>query len=114
MKELLGVEPPDDASGCLQDVHWSAGLFGYFPSYALGNLYAAQLWSTMKREMPGLEARIESGDLSGILGWLRAKVHAPGATYRPGELIERVTGTALDPRHFTLYLNEKYSAVYGL
>jgi carboxypeptidase Taq len=113
MKELLGIAPPDDAQGCLQDVHWSAGLFGYFPSYALGNLYAAQFWSAMKREMPDLDGRIESGDLASVLGWLRSHVHAPGAIYRPGELVRRVTGSDLDPRHFAAYLNEKYSRVYG-
>jgi carboxypeptidase Taq len=113
MKELLGAEPPDDRSGCLQDVHWSAGLFGYFPSYALGNLYAAQLWSSVKKGMPDLERRIESGDLASLLGWLRMNIHEPGAIYRPDELIRRVTGSSLDPKHFVAYLSEKYSQVYG-
>ena len=113
MKELLGIEPPDDASGCLQDVHWSAGLFGYFPSYALGNLYAAQFWSAMKKEMPDLEEGIEEGGLGPILAWLRKKVHEPGATFLPGELLRRATGSSLDPSHFTAYLREKYSRIYG-
>jgi carboxypeptidase Taq len=113
MKELLGVSPPDDAQGCLQDVHWAGGLFGYFPSYALGNLYAAQFWAAMKKEMPDLGDRIEAGDLSSVLIWLRAKVHAPGAIYLPDELLRRVTGSGLDPAHFVAYLNEKYSRVYG-
>jgi carboxypeptidase Taq len=113
MRELLGVEPPDDASGCLQDVHWSAGLFGYFPSYALGNLYAAQFWSAMKVEMPDLDDRIAAGDLAPLLGWLRSQVHGPGATYRPAELVLRATRSSLDPKHFVAYLNEKYSRVYG-
>jgi carboxypeptidase Taq len=113
MKELLGIEPPDDASGCLQDVHWSAGLFGYFPSYALGNLYAAQFWSAMKKEMPGLERGIEKGELGPLLGWLRKNIHEPGATYLPGELLLRATGSSLDPSHFTAYLREKYSRIYG-
>ena len=113
MKELLGVQPPDDARGCLQDVHWSAGLFGYFPSYALGNLYAAQFWSVMKREMPDIDARIESGDLASVLGWLGRNIHQPGATHLPAELLRRVTGGSLDQRHFVAYLNEKYSRIYG-
>jgi carboxypeptidase Taq len=113
MQELLGVAPPDDVSGCLQDVHWSAGLFGYFPSYALGNLYAAQFWSAMKKEIPDIDRRIESGDLASLLSWLRKSVHEPGATYLPGELVLRVTGSSLDPSHFVAYLNEKYSRIYG-
>jgi carboxypeptidase Taq len=111
--ELLGLVPPDDARGCLQDVHWSAGLFGYFPSYALGNLYAAQFWAAMEKETPDLEERIESGDLASLLAWLRRGIHQPGAACLPGELVRRVTGSALDPRHFVRYLNEKYSRVYG-
>jgi carboxypeptidase Taq len=113
MMELIGIAPPDDTRGCLQDVHWSGGMFGYFPSYALGNLYPAQFWSAMKREMPDLDDRIESGDIASVLGWLRAKVHAPGAIYRPDELVQRVTGSSLDPKYFVAYLNEKYSRVYG-
>ena len=84
MGELLGLVPPDDARGCLQDVHWSAGLFGYFPSYALGNLYAAQFWDAMERDIPGLEGRIASGDLASPLGWLRRRIHQSGATFLPG------------------------------
>lgn len=113
MRDLLGVVPPNDAQGCLQDVHWSGGLFGYFPSYALGNLYGAQFWDAMKAAMPDLESRIAEGDLSGLLGWLRKSVHESGSTYLPGELVERATGSALDPAHFVAYLNAKYQAVYG-
>lgn len=113
MKELLGVVPSDDTHGCLQDVHWSAGLFGYFPSYALGNLYAAQFWASMKKDLPDLDARLETGDLASILGWLRAKIHMSGASYLPGELVRRATGSSLDPAHFVAYLNEKYARIYG-
>jgi carboxypeptidase Taq len=113
MEELLGVVPPDDARGCLQDVHWAAGLFGYFPSYALGNLYAAQFWSAMKRDMPDVELRVESGDLKSVLAWLRANIHEPGAAYLPRELVRRVTGEDLDPMHFVAYLDEKYARIYG-
>jgi len=113
MKRLLGVVPPDDARGCLQDIHWSMGSFGYFPSYALGNLYGAQWWDAMKAQGLDPKAAVELGDLASILSWLRANVHKPGACYRPGELVERVTGSPLDPSHFVRYLNDKYSGIYG-
>ena len=113
MRELLGVVPPSDAKGCLQDVHWSAGLFGYFPSYSLGNLYAAQFWAAMRKDMPDLEERIERGDLASVLGWLGPRIHEGGSTYTPSELVLRVTGSPLDARHFVSYLNEKYSRIYG-
>ena len=113
MKELLGIVPSNDSQGCLQDVHWSGGLFGYFPSYALGNLYGAQFCDAMKAAMPDLEERIARGDLGSVLSWLKANVHASGSTYLPGEIVQRATGSALDPSHFIAYLNKKYRAVYG-
>lgn len=112
-KDLLGVEVRDDVHGCLQDVHWSAGLFGYFPSYALGNLYAAQFAVAMKKELPDLEERIGAGDNASILKWLREKIHGPASFWTPGELVERVTGSPLDPSHFIAYLEDKYSKIYG-
>ena len=113
MKELLGITPPDDSQGCLQDVHWSGGLFGYFPSYALGNLYGAQFWDAMKVAMPDLEERVARGDLGSVLSWLKTNVHASGSTYLPGEIVQRATGSALESSHFVAYLNKKYQAVYG-
>ncbi len=113
IKDLLGLDVPNDAMGCLQDVHWSMGSFGYFPSYALGNLYGAQFWDAMKAEIPGLEEKIASGDTSPAREWLAAKVHKPGASYLPETLVERVTGSPLDASHFTRYLDEKYAAIYG-
>lgn len=114
MRRLLGVVPPDDARGCLQDIHWSMGSFGYFPSYALGNLYAAQWWDTMAKAGVDPVGAVARGDLKTILAWLRANIHKPGATYKPGELVERVSGAPLDASHFVRYLKEKYSGVYGL
>ncbi|PKL23606.1 MAG: carboxypeptidase [Spirochaetae bacterium HGW-Spirochaetae-3] len=113
MKRLLGVVPPNDASGCLQDIHWAMGSFGYFPSYALGNLYGAQLWDAMKAQGLDPKASVELGDLGSILSWLRTNVHKPGSMYKPGELVERVTGRPLDPSHFVRYLNDKYAGIYG-
>lgn len=114
MKRFLGVTPPDDASGCMQDIHWAVGLFGYFPSYALGNLIAAQLWEAMKAQGLDPAAAVERGELSAILAWLRANVHAPGAAYAPDELVRRATGAPLDAAHFVRYLDAKYAGVYGL
>lgn len=111
-RDLLGIEPPNDAKGCLQDVHWSAGLFGYFPSYSLGNLYAAQFVQTMRKDLD-LDDRVREGDYAAVLGWLRKKIHTPGAALLPMELCERVTGRTLDAGHFVEYLNRKYSEIYG-
>ena len=77
-RETLGVTPANDAEGCLQDIHWSAGLIGYFPTYTLGNLYAAQLFAQADAELGGLDEAFARGDFSGLLGWLRTKVHSPG------------------------------------
>ena len=112
-KKLLGLEVPNDRVGCLQDVHWSIGYFGYFPSYALGNLYAAQFWAKLKEEVSDIEACIAGGDILSVLTWLRTNVHCHGSRYMPGELVEKVTGSALDPVCFEKYLREKYSSIYG-
>lgn len=111
-RDLLGIEPPSDAKGCLQDVHWSAGLFGYFPSYSLGNLYAAQFVQALRKDLD-LDGRLREGDYASVLGWLRKHIHAPGAALLPNELCERVTGKPLDAAHFVDYLNRKYAEIYG-
>lgn len=111
-RDLLGIVPPSDSKGCLQDVHWSAGLFGYFPSYSLGNLYAAQFVQAMDRDLD-LDGRVKEGEYAAVLDWLRKNIHAAGAAYLPLELCERVTGQPLDARHFVEYLNRKYSEIYG-
>lgn len=114
MKEYLGVVPPDDAKGVLQDVHWSGGSFGYFPSYALGNLYAAQFMEALRQDLPDLWSRVEAGDFEAILSWLREKIHRFGHMYFPEELCEKVTGAKLSPEPFLRYIQEKYSTVYRL
>jgi len=113
VRDFLGVEVPNDSLGCLQDVHWSAGLFGYFPSYALGNLYSAQFWDAMKKDLPDIEARIASGDYASLLDWLRRKIHSRGQSLLPSELVLEVTGRPLDPGHFLAYLEGKYTRIYG-
>lgn len=114
MQETLGVTPPNDSKGVLQDVHWSGGMIGYFPTYALGNLVASQLWEAILRDIPDLEDHIEKGSFAPLLGWLREKIHVHGAKFEPQVLIQRVTGSKIDPAPYMRYLTKKYSAIYGL
>ena len=114
MKEYLGVVPPDDALGCLQDVHWSFGGFGYFPSYTLGKLYAAMEWKTIQEVMPNVHSDIANGEFSGILHWLRKNIHSYGKTETPGKIITLVTGKPLSEEEFVRYASAKVSSVYGI
>lgn len=114
MKRYLGVVPKDDAHGVLQDVHWSTGMFGYFPSYMLGNLYAAQIFAKVREEIPDLDEQIANGKLVVLLSWLRKQVHRFGKTYEPQELLQRITGERLNPSYFTRYITDKYSLIYSL
>lgn len=113
-EKYLGIPVPDDARGCLQDIHWAAGSFGYFPTYALGNIYAAQLWDAAKRQVPDLDERIGAGDLNALLAWLRRNVHRHGKRYDASGLIKKATGEGLNEDHFIGYLKEKYGALYGI
>ena len=113
MKEYLGVTPKSDREGVLQDVHWSTAPMGYFPTYTLGNLYAAQFTREMQKEL-NLEDLAERGELGTILSWLRANIHQHGGLYRSDELIKKVTGKPLNPQHFLDYINKKYSKIYNL
>jgi carboxypeptidase Taq len=114
MKDLLGVTPPNDAQGCLQDIHWSIGMFGYFPTYALGNLYAAQFFEAAKQAMPDLDEQFARGELRPLREWLRENVHRHGKRYRAGELVKVVSGRDLSPQPFIDYLNAKFKPLYGL
>ncbi len=114
MQEFLGVAPADDADGVLQDVHWSGGMIGYFSTYALGNLVSAQLWEVMNRDIPDLANQVRNGEFSALLGWLRQKVHGHGAKFEPQELVERITGSKIDPTAYVRYLRQKFGAIYGL
>ncbi|MCG8453258.1 MAG: carboxypeptidase M32 [Spirochaetales bacterium] len=111
-KDLLGIDVPDDAQGCMQDVHWSVGLFGYFPTYALGNLYAAQFSSAMETELGSLQEILRQGSLQPILDWLRCNIHEPGRTDLPQTLCQKVTGHELSSTHFLEYLENKYAQIY--
>ncbi|WP_248925545.1 carboxypeptidase M32 [Paenibacillus hamazuiensis] len=113
-KEYLGVEPTNNGDGVLQDVHWSGGAFGYFPSYALGNMYAAQMMNTMRRELPNLDGLIEAGQLHPIKDWLAEKIYQYGKSLNPGEIIMQVTGEELNPDYLVRYLEEKYTDIYRL
>ena len=110
----LGITPRTNAEGVLQDIHWSFGLFGYFPTYALGNIYSAQLFAAAKADQPGLEDGIGRGELRPLLQWMRDKVHVHGRRYPAGELCRRATGRELDSRPFVDYLREKFCALYNL
>ena len=110
--ELLGLEVPDAARGCLQDVHWSFGSIGYFPTYALGNLYAAQFYHQAQQEITDLEDYIAKGDFSPLLTWLRTKIHSHGMRYRARELVQRVTGETLNHQYLTKSLHDKYTQLY--
>ena len=113
-EEYLGIVPPNDAEGVLQDVHWSMGLYGYFSTYALGNLVSVQLWEKMLDDMPDMYDKIASADFKDLLGWLVEKVHKHGSKYQPQDLIKRVTGTKIEGDPYIKYLNEKYSEIYNL
>lgn len=106
--------PPNDGLGVLQDVHWSGGDFGYFASYSLGNMYAAQMLHTLRKEMPNLDELIEQGNLAPIKEWLTEKVYRFGKTETPSEIILRVTGEELNPDYLADYLEAKYKEIYKL
>ncbi|QGQ96724.1 carboxypeptidase M32 [Paenibacillus psychroresistens] len=113
-KEYLGVEPSTNEEGVLQDVHWSGGAFGYFPSYALGNMYAAQMRHTMLARMPNFEELVEQGNLLPIKEWLVEQIYQYGKSLTPAEIIQQVTGEALNPDYLVAYLEEKYQEIYKL
>jgi carboxypeptidase Taq len=113
MREYLGVTPPNAATGVLQDIHWSAGLLGYFATYTLGNVIAAQLARTFRTQHGTLDADIRTGDFSALLAWLRTNLHQHGRKFQPHELVQRITGGGIDPAPYLEYLEEKYQAVYA-
>ncbi|WP_257448599.1 carboxypeptidase M32 [Archangium lipolyticum] len=114
MRRFLGVTPPDDTQGVMQDIHWAWGEFGYFPTYSLGNLYAASLYAAAKRALPGLEEGIARGQLLPLRDWLRTHVHAEGYRLPAEELVRNVTGQGLTDSDFLAYLKSKYGALYGV
>jgi carboxypeptidase Taq len=112
--QYLGIQPPNDADGVLQDVHWSAGLVGYFPTYSLGNLYAAQFFEKADEALGGLHTQFEQGNFAPLREWLRENIHQHGQRFKAGELVERVTGRALSHEPLMRHLRGKLGAFYGL
>ena len=114
MEEYLGVAPENAANGVLQDVHWAAGLFGYFPTYTMGNVLAAQLYDAAVGDRPEIPKEIGRGEFGALRGWLRENVHRHGRRYDPDELVERATGRPPDTRSYLDYLAAKFGDLYGL
>jgi carboxypeptidase Taq len=113
-RDLLGIVPQHDSDGVLQDIHWAGGAIGYFPTYALGNVYGLQFVSRMQKDLPGFDDQIRAGEFSAIKTWLDENVHSKGRSRTPKELCEDISGAPLSARHFIDYLNEKYIGVYAL
>jgi carboxypeptidase Taq len=114
MREMLGIEVPDDLRGVLQDIHWSEGIIGYFPTYAIGNVLAAQLWRVAREDMPALDDDLRAGEYANLRAWLVEKVHRHGRRLAPPELIEQAVGGPLDPAPMLEHLTAKYRALYRL
>jgi len=111
-EESFGYRPKDDREGVLQDVHWSEGMFGYFPSYCLGNLLSAQLWYALLKDHPDVETLFAKGDFSTVLKWMRTHVHCHGKRYQTEQLCEVATGEAFTHRYLIRYLKERYLPLY--
>ncbi|MEK9805588.1 MAG: carboxypeptidase M32, partial [Euryarchaeota archaeon] len=113
-EEFLGIRAPNRTLGVLQDIHWSMGAFGYFPTYTLGNLYAAQLLAKAREDIPDHDEQIRNGNFAPILDWMRSHVHARGSILEPAALIEESTGSPPSPDAFVEYLQDKVERLYGL
>ena len=113
-RQYLGIVPDSDSNGVLQDVHWGAGLVGYFPTYTLGNLYAAQFFAAADQELGGLHAQFARGDFEPLRNWLREKIHRHGQRYSAAELVKQVTGRELSSAPLLTHLREKYGELYGI
>jgi carboxypeptidase Taq len=114
MKELLALEPGNDAEGVLQDIHWSMGSFGYFPSYALGNLYGLQFFNRLRADIPGVEDHIRRGNFAPLHAWLKDTIYVWGRRLDPPDLLMKVTGEGLSVYPFLKYIEEKYTGIYGI
>jgi carboxypeptidase Taq len=114
MQALLGVTPPTNREGVLQDVHWTRPSFGYFPTYALGNLYAAQFYRAAREQAPVIEAEMEAGKTDALLSWLRDNIHQHGRKFKPDEIVQRATGHPLSHEPFIAYATDKFGDVYDL
>ncbi len=111
--DYLGVKVEDDSEGVMQDTHWASGLYGYFPSYALGNIYSGQITATINKDLPNWRNQLAMGKLNPVNDWLKRNIHSQGDLYDPEELIKKATGRNLNSEPYLQYLNEKYSNIYG-
>jgi len=111
--DYLGVKVEDDSEGVMQDTHWASGLYGYFPSYTLGNIYCGQIVTAVSKELPDWRHQLSLGKLTQVNDWLKRKIHSRGDLYEPEELIKKATGMKLNSEPYLQYLNEKYSEIYG-
>ncbi|MBL8057983.1 MAG: carboxypeptidase M32, partial [Anaerolineales bacterium] len=113
-KSYFGVDVPDDAQGVLQDVHWSGGMIGYFPTYALGSIIACQIWEKILADLPDLPAQVGRGEVAPLREWLRTRLHQHGRKFTPAETLRRVVGGPIAVQPFIRYLTAKYGEIYGL
>lgn len=113
-KEYFGITPPDNSTGVMQDVHWSSGYIGYFPTYALGNVVSVQLWEAMQKDLPNQDELIERAEFKPILAWLVENVHRYAGKFECQEMVQRVTGSKIDPQPYLRYLETKYKDIYGI
>src|SRR5262249_26438112 len=109
-----GITPPSDSEGCLQDVHWSMGSIGYFPTYSMGNLLSYQIWSALEQDVPAPFELFAKGEFKPVLDWLRLKVYSQGRKYTPKDLVQRVTGKPMGAEDYLTGLTAKYREVYRL
>jgi carboxypeptidase Taq len=114
LERYLGIRPPHVGDGVLQDVHWASGSFGYFPTYTLGNLYAAQMHEAAARELGDLDEQVRRGEFAPLLGWLRERIHHQGHLRDAEEIARAATGRGLEHETFMRYLRGKYGAIYGV
>jgi carboxypeptidase Taq len=112
-EDYLEIKIENDTEGVMQDTHWASGLFGYFPSYALGNIYSGQILAALTRDKPSWQSQLSEGKLDVANEWLKTHIHSLGSLYDPEELIEKATGNQIDSKPFLDYLNKKYSNLYG-
>ena len=111
--EYLGVKIDNDSEGVMQDTHWASGLYGYFPSYALGNIYDGQIVAAMSKDLPEWQSQLSQGKLGEAAQWLKTHIHSEGNLYNPEDLVKKATGGNLDSQQYLKYLNTKYGSLYG-
>ena len=110
MKELLGIAPESDKDGCMQDIHWPGGDFGYFPTYTLGAIIAAQFFTAAKKALPDLASQIQQGNLHSLIDWLKTHIHENGSFYSADELLVKATGRGIDVENYKNHLKTRYLA----